>query len=136
MWLDNLKALKKKTGVTNVQIAKETFIPERTIARIFTGETPNPTITTLIPIIKCLGGSLSEVFADTKAIVGDQNLATLQAEIDVIIAERDLLTAQKDILETKVTTLTAENELLKTQLLHKDELLAVHNRYLSIINKE
>ena len=136
MWLDNLKALKKKTGMTNMQIAKETFIPERTIARIFTGETPNPTITTLIPIIKRLGGSLSEVFADTKAIVGDQNLATLQAEIDVIIAERDLLTAQKAILETNVATLTTENELLKTQLLHKDELLAVHNRYLTLINKD
>lgn len=136
MWLENLKELKKKTGMKNAQIATETFIPERTIARIFTGETPNPTITTLIPIIKCLGGSLSEIFADTKAIVGDQNLATLQADIDVITAERDLLTAQKAILETNVATLTTENELLKTQLLHKDELLALHNRYLSLINKE
>lgn len=136
MWLDNLKELKKKTGMKNAQIAKETFLPERTIARIFAGETPNPTITTLIPIIKCLGGSLSEVFADTKAIVGDQNLATLQADIDVITAERDLLTAQKAILETDVANLTAENKLLKTQLLHKDELLALHNRYLSLINKE
>ena len=35
-----------------------------------------------------------------------------------------------EYFEEKVTALTSENELLKMQLLHKEELLAVHNYYI------
>lgn len=136
MWLDNIKELKKKSGMSSKQIAEGTFMPERTVVRIFNGETANPSITTLIPIINFLGGSFDEIFADTKAIVGDKNLATLQAGIesitaerDAVIAERDLVIAENTILKDKVTALSAENELLKMQLMHKDELLALHNYY-------
>ena len=129
MWLDNLKALKKKTGMSSAQIAKGTFMPERTISRIFTGETDSPTVATLIPIINFLGGSFDEIFSDTKAIVGDKNLATLQEMVDTATAERDVVVAENAILKDKVTALTAENEMLKMQLMHKDELLALHNYY-------
>ena len=133
MWLDNLKALKKKSGMSSKQIADGTFMPERTVVRIFNGETSNPSITTLIPIINYLGGSFDEIFADTKAIVGDQNLVTLQENIDVVSAERDLIIAENAILKEKVTALTSENELLKLKLIHKDELLALHNYYNKLI---
>ena len=129
MWLDNIKELKKKANMSSKHIAEGTFMPERTVVRIFNGETANPSITTLIPIINFLGGSFDEIFADTKAIVGDKNLATLQENVDVITAERDLIIAENAMLKEKVTALTSENDLLKMQIMHKDELLALHNYY-------
>lgn len=129
MWLENLKELKKRSNMSVPQIAKGTFLPERTISRIFNGETSAPTIATIIPIVKFLGGSMSEIFADTKAIIGDETLSTLRTNVDVVTAERDLVIAENTILKDKVTALTAENEMLKLQLMHKEELLALHNYY-------
>ena len=135
MWLDNIKELKKKTGMSVKQIADKTHLPERTINRIFSGETDSPTITTLIPIITALGGSFNEIFADTQAIVTSNTVAELQKDADVTKAELDLALANNAILNEKVTTLTNENELLKKELMHKDELLAVHNYYKKLLDK-
>ena len=35
MWLDNLKELKEKSGMTSKQIADKSRLPERTVVRIF-----------------------------------------------------------------------------------------------------
>lgn len=129
MWLDNLKEAKARTNMSCSQIAEATNLPERTISRIFSGKTPNPWIDTIHRISTALGVSLDEILANTKTVVGDQSLATLQSDIEVVTAERDLALAEKAILEDKVKTLTAELELLKMQLLHKDELLALHDYY-------
>ena len=129
MWLDNLKELKKKAGMSSKQIAEGTLMPERTICRIFNGETSNPTISTLIPIIKFLNGSISEIFADTKAIVGDETLAALQEGKDVITAERDALIAENKILAEKVIVLNKELELTNLKLMYTEKLLATHDFY-------
>ena len=129
MWLDNLKELKKKSGMSSKQIAERTLLPERTICRIFNGETSNPTITTLIPIIKFLGGSISEIFADTMAIVGDKTLANLQEDNDVISAERDALITENKILAEKVNVLSKELELTNLKLMYTEKLLATHDFY-------
>lgn len=47
MWLDNLKELKKRTGMSTKQIADKTNLPERTVTRIFGGDTDNPYVDTL-----------------------------------------------------------------------------------------
>ena len=129
MWLDNLKELKKKANVSSAQIAKGTFMPERTVIRIFNGETANPSITTLIPIINFLGGSFDEIFADTKAIVGDKPLAVLQSDVESITAERDLLVTDNKMLNEKVAVLTKEIELLTLKLMYTEKLLATHDYY-------
>ena len=129
MWLDRLIELKKKAGMSSKQIAEGTLMPERTITRIFHGETDSPTITTLIPIINFLGGSFDEIFADTKAVVSDHSIVTLQENVDAIAAERDLVIAENAMLKEKVCVLTTENELLKREIMHKDEIIALHNYY-------
>jgi transcriptional regulator with XRE-family HTH domain len=129
MWLDNIKALKKEKGMSVKQISEKTNLPERTVNRIFSGETENPYVDTLHRIVTVLGGSLDDILADTKMVVGDKNLATLQENVDTVTAERDLIIAENAMLKEKVTALTSENELLKMQLMHKDELLALHNYY-------
>ena len=129
MWLDNIKELKKKTSMSIKQIADKTNLPERTVSRIFSGDTDNPYMTTLIPIVNVLGGSLDDIFADTKVVVATQTVVELQENVETANTEKDLLLAENKILQDKVAVLTQENELLKMKLLHKEELLAVHNYY-------
>lgn len=133
MWLDNIKELKKAKGMSAKQIADATKLPERTVTRIFSGDTDNPYVDTLHRIVTVLGGSLDDILADTKVVVGDANLVTLQENVEVVTAERDLITAENAILKDKVATLTAENDMLKMQLKHKEEIIALHNYYNKLI---
>ena len=129
MWLENIKELKREKGMTSKQIAEMTNLPERTVKRIFSGDTDNPYVDTLHRIVTVLGGSLDDILADTKVVVGEKSLVTLQESVDAVTAERDLIQAENTILKEKVTALTAENEMLKMQLMHKEEIIALHNYY-------
>ncbi len=129
MWLDNLKELKKKTGMSSKQIAEMTNLPERTVIRIFSGDTDNPYVDTLRRIVAVLGGSLDDIFAEGKAVVGDQNLMVLHAELDAVKAERDKLSAENAMLKDEVATLESDIDRLHLLLEHKDEIIALHNYY-------
>lgn len=137
MWLDNLKELKKANGMSVKQIAEQTSLPERTVTRIFSGDTDNPYVDTLHRIVTVLGGSLDSILADTKVVVGGTNLITLQSDIDKLNGDIDringelaLASAENAVLKDKVVNLTAENEILRLKLEHKEEIIALHNYYI------
>lgn len=134
MWLDNLKELKKSKGMSVKQIADATNLPERTVSRIFSGDTDNPYVDTLHRIVSVLDGSLDNILADTKTVVGDANLITLQNDVDRLNNEVLLLQAELSILKDKVVTLTTDNDMLRMKLEHKEELLALHNYYIKKSN--
>ena len=130
MWLDNLKELKKAKGMTSKQIADVTKIPESTIKRIFSGDTTDPYVTTIHRIVIALGGSLDHILADTNAVLSTESLVTVKENANVVEAERDLIIAENAVLKAKVDALTSENELLKREIIHKDEIIAIHNYYI------
>lgn len=146
MWLDNLKELKTAKGMTLKQIAEKTNLPERTVTRIFSGDTDNPYVDTLHRIVTVLGGSLDSILADTKVVVGGANLATLQTEVERLNGEIEqlngeiekvngelaLMGAENAVLNNKVCALTSENELLRLKLEHKEEIIALHNYYIKL----
>ena len=129
MWLDNLKELRKLTKMSYKQIADVTNLPERTVIRIFSGDTDNPYVDTIHRIVKALGGSLDDIFVDTKVVVATENIVKLKDDADVIAAQNDLIIVENDMLKTKVAALSTEMELLKKELAHKEEILALHNYY-------
>ncbi len=136
MWLDNLKELKKEKGMSVKQIAEATNLPERTVSRIFSGDTDNPYVDTLHRIVTVLDGSLDCILADTKVVVGSADLKELQdennklkEELERIIAENALLSAEVATLNTSNCALSSENDMLRLKLEHKEELLALHNYY-------
>ena len=133
MWLDNLKELKKKAGLSSKQIAEKTNLPERTVSRIFSGDTDNPYIDTLRRIVAVLGGSLDDLFAECRTLVGTKDLASLQADNDKLTAENAMLNAENVVLKDKVVALTAELDLLRMKLEHKEEIISLHNYYKTII---
>ena len=134
MWLDNLKELKKSKGMSVKQIADATNLPERTVSRIFSGDTDNPYIDTLHRIVSVLGGSLDNILADTKTVVGDTNLISLQEDNNRLNNELMFLQAEYNILKDKVVSLTTENDMLRMTLEHKEELLSLHNYYIKKSN--
>lgn len=143
MWLDNLRELKKEKGVTNKYIAEATNLPERTVTRIFAGDTDNPYVDTLHRIVTVLDGSLDSILADTKVVVGGADLITLQeekdastAEVERLTAELALISAELAVLKDKVVTLTAENDVLRLKLEHKEEIIALHNYYIKMKTNE
>lgn len=140
MWLDNLKELKKTKGMSVKQIAEKTNLPERTVNRIFSGDTDNPYVDTLHRIVTALGGSLDDILANTKVVVATESLVEVKETANVIEAERDLILAENEILKAKNAAQATEIELLTKELKHKDELLALHNYYKAhieqLINKE
>ena len=129
MWLENLKELKSASGLKSKQIAEITNLPERTVKRIFSGETDNPYMDTIHRIVTALGGSLDHIFADTKAVIGTEDLSSLQAEVNRLNAELAMAQAENMILKDKNVALTAENGLLLLKLQHKEEIIAIHNYY-------
>ena len=132
MWLENLKELKKSKGMTTKQIADATKIPESTIKRIFAGETDDPYVSTIHRIVTVLGGSLDHILADTNAVLATESLAEVKENAEVIEAERDLVLAELEMLRAKTSAQETEILLLKEQLKHKDEILALINYFAKV----
>jgi transcriptional regulator with XRE-family HTH domain len=147
MWLDKLKELKTAKGLTSKQIADATKLPERTIVRLFSGDTDNPYVDTLHRIVTALGGSLDDILTDTKVVVATETLAEVKetlAEVkesaDAAEADRDHIADENVRLRVQVAELSAKIDRLEMQLQHKDELIellrqhkdelrALHNYY-------
>lgn len=136
MWLDNLKELKRVTGMSAKQIADKTNLPERTVNRILSGDTDNPYVDTLHRIVTALGGSLDDILADTKVVVASETLVEVKETLkevkgtaNVMEAERDLIKIENERLKVENANMATELQLLKKELQHKDELLALHNYY-------
>lgn len=139
MWHDNLMDMIKEKNITKQQIADRGNLPLKTVIRVIKKETQFPTIDTLDRFATALGCTLGDILAGTRAVVGNKTLAELQDEItalsaekETIAAERDLLLAENAIFKEKSITQEKEIELLKLQVLHKEELLSVHNAYLKL----
>ena len=124
MWLDNLKELKKAKGLSSKQIAEMAKLPEKTVVRIFSGESNNPYADTLYRIVDVLGGSLDDVLTDSKAVVGTKSLAALQEEVDALNIQLSTLQVENGLLTEKAETLTAENTTLKTEKMDLETIVA------------
>lgn len=140
MWLENLIDLKKRTGMSPRQIAEKENLSEKSVNRVFSGESKNPGVDLVRRIIHALGGSWSEIFAESGAVIGSQDLATLQTQVNKLTEENELLTQSLNIAnldlsvqKDKVTALETESEMLKMQLKHKEEIIALHNYYGTVI---
>ena len=131
MWVNNVQELKNKSGMTIRQIAEKSQIPEGTVKRIIAGEN-EPSAFNLFRVVKAMGGSLDDILADTNAIIAPPSLVEIKENVEVVEAEKEVVDSKNAMLETKVSALEMEIALLKKEIQHKDELLAVHNYYISL----
>jgi transcriptional regulator with XRE-family HTH domain len=140
-WLINLIEIYNRTGKSFKQIAEEQGLAEKSVSNVFLGKSKNPGVDLIRRILTSLGAQWREIFGESGAVIGGQDLATLQAEVDRLNEENALLTSKLDIaaidntvLKDKVTTLENENKLLCVKLEYEEKLNAVHSFYNKLSN--
>ena len=137
-WLENLKNVKRDKNVSNRWIAEHSSVPQKTVDRIFAGDTDSPKFDTIRLVCEALGVSIDDIATDTMTVLGTKTQATLQAENDQLAAELAELMDKLVSLETElsahkdtIASLTVENDILRLKLEHKEEIIAIHNYYIS-----
>lgn len=135
-WLINLIELYNRSDMNFKQIAEKENLAEKSVSNVFLGKSKNPGVDLIRRIIHALGGTWREIFGESDAVIGSQNLATLQSEVDRLTAENALLTENLNIsnlenavLKDKVTALENENKLLCLKLEYEEKITALHNYY-------
>lgn len=135
-WLINLIDLKNKVEMSAKQISEKENLAEKSVSNVFLGKSKNPGVDLIRRIIHALGGSWREIFGESDAVIGSQDLATLQAEVDRLTQENELLTSSLNIAnldlavqKDKISVLENENSILKIRLECEERLNAVHNFY-------
>lgn len=123
MWRDRILEAKRAKNITTKSMADFTGMTEKTISRMLNGETKDPYVGNVIMLGASVGLSPMEIFSETGLVVGSQDLATAQAEVDRLTAELADRDAEVSRLKSEVATLTVENELLQLKIGHKDELI-------------
>ena len=136
MWLERIIEAKQRQNISSQTMSERSNIPVNTIKRILNGKTPNPYISTVLDLGKSVGLSDIELFAETTVVLGDNNLASLQKELDAarstiasMTAEVDRLTTENTELKNKVVSLTTE---IST---HKDEIISLYKEIVSLHKK-
>lgn len=141
-WLINLIELKNKAGITVKQIAEMENLAEKSVSNVFSNKSKSPSVNLIRRIIHALGGSWKEIFGESDAVIGNQDLATLQAEVDRLteangILESQLKLAKLDlnVQKEKVSALENEIKMLDLKLEYEKKLNAVHDFYNKFIDK-
>ena len=137
MWRERIIEKRDELDLSYNDIAVKANTSEKTIYRLFTGKTKCPPTDLLYSVAVVLGLSLDDLLADSKSVVGGKCLVELQEEVNTLAAEVERLTAElasamdnNVSLRDKVVTLTAENDKLRLNLEHKEEIIALHNYYI------
>ena len=71
-----LNALKIKGNFTTAEVSKVSGVPEATIRRILSGETPDARFDTVAKLVAAMGGSLDDAFSTKKEKDIEANVVT------------------------------------------------------------
>ena len=122
MWRDRILEAKREKDVRTKTIAAFVRMSEKTVARILSGETQAPYVDTVIALGASVGLTPEEIFAETGVVVGDQDHAFLEAEVERLRTELTSKTQEVEQLKSQISALQVEKEMLTMQLEHQKEL--------------
>ena len=133
MWRENLLALIEASGLNKQQIADKANLPYDTVKRVVLGHTENPYLDTLERFAVALNCTLADILLGTNVAETTKKLPELQQmieslanEVSTIKAERDFVLAENTLLKDENKTLQAKVDLLTMQMSYKDEIIALH----------
>lgn len=136
-WRINLKELRNRTGMTPRQIADKEGVSEKSVTRVLSGEAKSPGVDLVRRMIHAMGGTWSEIFAESGAVIGGKDLATLQEEVSRLTEENAMLTQSLNIAnldltvqKDKVSALEAEIKILRLKLEYEEKIVALHTYYM------
>ena len=129
MWLDKLNAMKKSTDTKTKTLADAIHRSERTVGRMLSGES-SIDMTDLQTMVSVMGGTLDDIFDGSDMRLPRPEVETLKKQIEALTEEIGILKAENAMLRDKNTALDTENDKLRLNLAHKEELLALHSYYM------
>lgn len=141
-WLINLIEWTNKTDITLKEIAEQENLALKSVQNVYSGKSKSPSVNLIRRIIHAIGATWRDIFGESDAVIGNQDLTTLQAEVDRLTEENSILTEALNIatldLNTQINKVTAlENEIkiLNLKLEYETKLNAVHSFYNKLIEK-
>lgn len=98
---DHLKALQIKAGISCAEWSKMSTVPEATIRKILSGETPDPRFDTIVKLVTSVGGSMEDIIGAKK-----------ESEIEnkAVIVLKDTYEARIEALNERIEALRERNE--------------------------
>lgn len=137
MWLERIIEAKQRHNISTQTMSDRSRIPVNTIKRILSGKTPNPYITTVLELGESVGLSSVELFSETRAVLGDNNLAVLQKELDTAKGLAATLTEEVARLANENVELRDKVVSLTTEVgTHKDEIISLYKEIVSLHNRK
>lgn len=131
MYRDRINEQKKLLGISIKTISERSKLklPEETISRFLSSKTHDARVSTMLDVCDAVGLAPYELFMD--AITAAQFKVFLEAKLSDIdnVAELEMLRAKTAAQETEIA-------LLKERIQHKDEIIAIHNYYNSLMKKD
>lgn len=141
-WLINLIEWTNKTDITLKEIAEQENLALKSVQNVYSGKSKSPSVNLIRRIIHAIGATWRDIFGESDAVIGNQDLTTLQAEVDRLTEENSILASKLEIttldLNTqtnKVTALESEIKILNLKLEYEAKLNAVHNFYNKFIEQ-
>lgn len=104
---DRLKSLQSKVGISCTEWSKVSAVPEATIRKILSGETPDPRFETVCKLTHSVGGSLDDIFGAKKET---------EVENNAVIVLKEAYEARIEALRDRVEDIKKYAEFL-----HKDK---------------
>lgn len=98
---DSLKALQIKVGISCSEWSKLSTVPEATIRKILSGETPDPRFETIVRLVSSVGGSMDDITGSKK-----------EAEIEnkAVLVLKESYEARIEALNDRIEALKERNE--------------------------
>lgn len=129
LWLETTKRIIEDSKKPFKKIAEEANVSEQTVARLASGDlskNKNTGLPTIMRVVAACGGTLS-IGGSGSRIIGEE-LINLQGEVERLTNELSIAMNDLDALRKDYAALTAEADLLRMRLDHKEEIITYKDK--------
>lgn len=100
-WLENLRGMKERSGLTSKQLAEKAGLPAPTVEKIFCGATKDPRLPTMQQLVRAMGCTLDELYAENvDAEQQDQIAQNILTQLGIIPASYSMTDADNRFIES------------------------------------
>lgn len=135
MYRDRINEQKKMLGISMETMSERSklHISEETISRFLSGRSHDGRISTMLDLCETVELEPYELFMDAKTASEFKLFLEARSANTDDASELETILAQNVALRDEIAALTAELDLLRLKLEHKEEIIALHNYYRALI---
>lgn len=135
MFRDRVLEEKERLNLSSKTMADKSrlHLSEETIRRILSGKTADPGINAVLDIAETVGLKPYEAFMDATLAAEFKAFLEFKFKSEETEAERIRIVAENESLKATNAGLVDRIRVLEMKLEHKEEIIALHNHYTSVI---